>query len=140
MEPEDILKEYEFHRNQMEIMQKNIKLVDENMDELKMVKNTLDEMKDTEKNSEVLFPIGADSFVKAVITDPGKAIVNVGASVIIEKDVAAALEELEGRIGGLEKLKAEQVTNLEKSISRLKELEPSIKEIVSQSRAERKEG
>jgi len=140
LEPEDILKEYEFHRNQSEIMQKNIKLVDQNLLELMMTKNTLEEMKGAEKNSEVLFPVGADSFVKAVIPNPGKAIVNVGASVVVEKGAEEALKEIEERIKELEKLKAEQVANFEKSISRLKELDPSIRQIVSQSKSERKEG
>jgi prefoldin alpha subunit len=133
LKPAEILGEYEFCRNQSEVYQQNLKLIDDSLLELKTVNKALDEIKGTEKNSESLIPIGADSFIKAKMTDPENVIVGIGSDVAVKKTVEDAKKDIENRIAGLEKVKKDQISNLEKLISRLGELEPSVRDIVAQT-------
>ncbi|MEE8403575.1 MAG: prefoldin subunit alpha, partial [Candidatus Hydrothermarchaeaceae archaeon] len=122
MNPEEILREYEICRNQSEIYQQNLELVTGSLAELKTVDRGLDEIKDVDKNNEVLVPIGMDSFIKARIIDPKNVIVGIGASVAVKKTVEDAKVDVGKRIAELEKVKAYQTSNLEKLISKLVEL------------------
>lgn len=133
MNPEEILREYEICRNQSEIYQQNLELVTGSLAELRTVDRGLDEIKDVDKNNEVLVPIGMDSFIKARITDPKHVIVGIGASVAVKKTVEDAKEDVGKKIAELEKVKAYQTSNLEKLVSKLVELEPTVQSIVSQT-------
>ncbi len=133
LEHEQILKEYELSRSQLELYQQNLELIDGRLSELRMIDNALDEIKDTNKNNEMLVPIGGDTFIKASIIDPENVIVGVGASVAVKKTIGDAKEDIEDKIAELEKVRADHTSNLEKLISRLRELEPSVQSIVSQA-------
>ncbi|MEE9474888.1 MAG: prefoldin subunit alpha [Candidatus Hydrothermarchaeaceae archaeon] len=133
MEHEQILKEYELSRSQLELYQQNLELIDGRLSELRMIDNALDEIKDTNKNNEMLVPIGGDTFIKASIIDPENVIVGVGASVAVKKTIGDAKEDIEDKIAELEKVRADHTSNLEKLISKLRELEPSVQSIVSQA-------
>ena len=138
MKHEEILREYELYRNQLEMHQQNLNLIDNSLSELKMVNKSLDEIKETKKNSDVFVPIGLDSFIKAKITDPENVIVGIGADVAVKKTIEDAKKDIESRITELEKVKADNASNLEQVVSKLRELEPSVQSIISQ--APKKEG
>jgi prefoldin alpha subunit len=133
LEHEQILKEYELSRSQLELYQQNLELIDGRLSELRMIDNALDEIKDTNKNNEMLVPVGGDTFIKASIIDPENVIVGVGASVAVKKTIGDAKEDIENKIAELEKVRADHTSNLEKLISKLRELEPSVQSIVSQA-------
>ncbi len=133
MEHEQILKEYELSRSQLELYQQNLELIDGRLSELRMIDNALDEIKDTNKNNEMLVPVGGDTFIKASIIDPENVIVGVGASVAVKKTIGDAKEDIGDKIAELEKVRADHTSNLEKLISKLRELEPSVQSIVSQA-------
>ena len=133
MESEEVLREYELCRNQLETFKQNIDLIDKSLQELKIVRKSLDEIKGTKKNNEIFVPIGIDSFLKAKITDSKNVIVGIGAGVAVKKTIDEAKDNTEKRITELEKVKANNTSNLESVISKLRELEPSVQSIVAQT-------
>jgi prefoldin alpha subunit len=136
LKEENVLKEYELCRNQLETLQQNLSLVDNSLVELKMVSKSLDEIEASEKESDIFVPISQDSFIKAKITDPDNVVVGIGAGVAAKKTIEEAKADFEERIKELEKVKADNTSNLEQVISKLKELEPSIQSIVEQAKKE----
>ena len=46
MNPEEVLRDYEQCRNQADILQQNLNLIDSNLGELMIVKKSLDEIKE----------------------------------------------------------------------------------------------
>ena len=133
MEAEEVLREYELYRNQLETFQQNLNLIDKSLQELKIVNKSLDEIKGTKKNNDIFVPIGIDSFLKAKITDSENVVVGIGAGVAVKKTIDEAKKDTEKRIAELEKVKANNTSNLEAVISKLKELEPSVQNIVAQT-------
>ncbi len=133
MNPEEVLRDYEQCRNQADILQQNLNLIDSNLGELMIVKKSLDEIKNAKTNSEAFVPIGQDSFVKAKITDTKNVVVGVGAGIAVKKTIEEAKEDIEERITELEKVKKDSTSNFEQIVSKLRELEPSVQSIMAQS-------
>lgn len=133
MKPEQILREYELCRSQLEVYQQNLELIDGSLSGLRTVNKALDEIKSTDKNNEMLVPLGVDSFIKARLIDPKNVIVGIGASVAVKKTIEDAKDDIKNRIAELEKVKADHTSNFEKLLSKLRELEPSVRGIVSQA-------
>lgn len=139
MKGEDVLRDYELYRNQLETLQQNLSLVDNSLQELKMVSKSLGEIDAAKKESDIFVPIGQDSFIKAKITDTDNVVVGIGAGVAAKKTIKEAKDDFEERIKELEKVKADNTSNLEQVISKLRELEPSVQSIVAQSQSGKKE-
>jgi len=62
--------------------------------ELQMADNTLEGLTGGEGDLRVLVPLGGGSYVNALIEDPEKVLVGVGAGVSIEKDRKEAIQSL----------------------------------------------
>lgn len=139
MKGEDVLRDYELYRNQLETLQQNLSLVDNSLQELKTVSKSLGEIDAAKKESDIFVPIGQDSFIKAKITDTDNVVVGIGAGVAAKKTIKEAKDDFEERIKELEKVKADNTSNLEQVISKLRELEPSVQSIVAQSQSGKKE-
>ena len=76
-EDQNIIREYEHYQGQAEAYGKNIELINSNLTELGSVEASLDQLKDVDKDSEALVPIGGGSFVKARIVDNKTVIVDI---------------------------------------------------------------
>lgn len=133
VEHEQIMKEYELCRNQAGALQQNLEMIEGSLTELRATSNALEEIKGAKKDSEVLVPIGVDSFIKAKIIDPENVIVGIGADLAAKKTIDEARADIEARIADFEKARAEQTASLEQTISKLKELEPALQNLMSQT-------
>ncbi|WP_297066105.1 prefoldin subunit alpha [Thermococcus sp.] len=96
-EMEKLAYEYQLLQAQAQLLAQNLELLTLGRDEFKAVKETLEELKKTEGEVEILVPIGAGSFLKGMITDKENAIVSVGAGYAVEKNLESAIEYLEAR-------------------------------------------
>jgi prefoldin alpha subunit len=91
--------------------------------------STLEGIKEKAKGTSTLVPIGADSYVRAEISDNEKVIMGVGAGVSMERKIDDSISELKSREADLQKVKislqqqlAQTVARLEDDKSRLNEL------------------
>jgi prefoldin alpha subunit len=130
-EDQNIIREYEHYQGQAEAYGKNIELINSNLTELGSVEASLDQLKDVDKDSEALVPIGGGSFVKARIVDNKSVIVDIGTGIAVKKSLPNAKEALKTRIKELEEVKAEHMKRLQGVLNRIGELEPRVKSIVS---------
>jgi len=97
-EMEKLAYEYQLLQAQAQLLAQNLELLTLGMNEFKAVKETLEGLKKTEGETEILVPIGAGSFLKGRITDKENAIVSVGAGYAVEKNLDSAIEYLDERI------------------------------------------
>ena len=128
-EMEKLAYEYQLLQAQAQLLAQNLELLTLGRDEFKAVKETLEELKKTEGEVEILVPIGAGSFLKGKITDKENAIVSVGAGYAVEKNLDSAIEYLEKRIKEYDGAIAKTQEALRKIEEQLGELARKVQEI-----------
>ena len=133
MSDEKILIEYEQYRIQAESTKKNLELIEQNLAEFKIAKESLEEIRKKDVR-EILVPLGARSFIRAELSSPDNIIVNVGSGVAVEKSISKAIEDIEHDIKELEKARQDQLKLLNFLLSKLEELAPKVQEITSKNR------
>ena len=92
----------EMTRNRIEAFTKEAEALSATIRDYIRAKETLEAMRDMEKPSEILVPIGGGMFIHAKPTTTRKVLVNIGTDVGTEFEVEPAIERLEARMKDLE--------------------------------------
>lgn len=91
----------ELYRTQLESIAQNQQLVQMSLEELARARETLARYKDAPEGSELLVPIGGNSFVFAKVASNEKAIVGIGTGISVEKSTDEAIQTMESRANEL---------------------------------------
>jgi len=91
----------ELYRAQLQSLAEQQQLVQMSLEENARAKETLSNFKSAPIDSEILVPVGGNSFVFAKIGSNSKAIVSVGSRVSLEKPIEDAMKMIETRINEL---------------------------------------
>ncbi|MFA5772230.1 MAG: prefoldin subunit alpha [Thermoplasmata archaeon] len=97
-ELENSLITLEYYKAQLEVMSKQNETLGVLLSDYLRAKDTLENFKKLKGDDSILIPIGATVFVFAKITDPSKAITNIGADVLSEESVDSVIGRLEKKI------------------------------------------
>jgi prefoldin alpha subunit len=96
--------------------------------EVQSARATLDGLKEEKSGIQVLLPVGGGSFVKAVIEDPEKVLVGVGAGISIEKDRTEAVESLQEQQSQLETARQSLQQQTVQVVQRISEIRAEVNE------------
>ncbi|MDD1773871.1 MAG: prefoldin subunit alpha [Methanomassiliicoccales archaeon] len=91
----------ELYRAQLQSLAEQQQLIQMSLEENARAKETLSNFKSAPIDSEILVPVGGNSFVFAKIGSNSKAIVSVGSRVSLEKPIEDAMKMIETRINEL---------------------------------------
>lgn len=97
-ELEDLVVEAENYRRRLEVVQREIRVLEASCEEIRATQNTFSALKENKVGTNILVPVGGGCFLKAQIADSEKVLVGVGAGVTVEKDVVDAEKFLAGRL------------------------------------------
>ena len=99
MTNEEILKqkylEFQGIQEHIEKISEHLQMFNQQTQELELSKEALEEIGKAKLDNEVLCPIANGIFIKAVLKDNQKLVVNVGADTSVEKTVPQVIEMLE---------------------------------------------
>ncbi|MEE9612389.1 MAG: prefoldin subunit alpha, partial [Desulfatiglandales bacterium] len=87
IDAESLMAEYEGLRGQTEILKESLDMINSNLTELSVVRESLSKLGEMPADNEILVPMGGDSFTKAKITDKEKVIVGIGSNVAVGKSI-----------------------------------------------------
>ncbi|MFQ5985743.1 MAG: prefoldin subunit alpha [Thermoplasmata archaeon] len=85
-------------RAQMDALTRQEEALRYSLQEYTRARDTMAEYKDAPVGTEILVPIGANSFLFAHIADVERCIVGLGAEVALDDSIASAIERLDNRI------------------------------------------
>lgn len=88
-----------------EALQSRMSMVNAAITDLTYANSTLEGLEENKVGSQLLVPIGGNSYIKAKLDDSDKVIVGMGAGVSVEKTFQEAREVIEKRMKGLEETK-----------------------------------
>jgi prefoldin alpha subunit len=95
--------ELRFLEQTAEAVQSRINMVNAVVTDLTYASMALEGLEKEKENSELLVPIGGNSYIKAKLDNPDKVIVGMGAGISVEKTLKEAKEIVKNRMDSLEK-------------------------------------
>jgi prefoldin alpha subunit len=120
-----------------EALQSRINMVNAVITDLAYATMALEGLEKEKENSELLVPIGSNSYIKAKLGNPDKVIVGMGAGVSVEKTLQEAKEIVKNRQQNLEKTRLSLQQQLAQVAERITEGREKFESLVAVLREEK---
>ena len=98
-----LLNEMRRMEESVNILQQRFSQVMAAVSELRLAQKSLEDLKETQPDSNLLVPVGGGAFIDAKMGSIEKVVVGIGAGVSIEMQYDAAVEDITGRLTEMEK-------------------------------------
>ena len=108
----NLLNEINAYRQQAELIQQQIDLIQTSIAEVDALSNTLDDLEGKD-SVEAFVPVGAGSFIKGELKSTDEIIVSIGSGIAIKKDADGAREILAGQKEDLKDSLDKMLANLQ---------------------------
>ncbi|RJS76193.1 prefoldin subunit alpha [Candidatus Bathyarchaeota archaeon] len=128
--------EMRFLEQTAEAIQSRINMINAVITDLTYANMTLEGLEKEKENSELMVPIGGNSYIKARLANPNQVIVGMGAGISVEKTLQEAKDIIKNRLENLEKSKA----NLQQQLAQVAEKMNEDKEKFDRLMTELREG
>ncbi|RLI90093.1 MAG: prefoldin subunit alpha [Candidatus Altiarchaeales archaeon] len=125
-----ILIEADNYRKQIDSLSAQIQIVENKRMEIDSTIETMDSLKENRIGTEILVPIGSNSFVRAELKDNKKVIVEIGAGISVEKTIDEAKEILKMRNKELENTMNKLQSAVAEIKNKLLELDSTSKKLI----------
>ena len=129
---QEMYMEFQMLDQHIKQLQKQLEAVTHQMIELNATSNSLDEFNKTESGKEVFVPLSSGIFAKANISDTSALLVNVGANVVVKKDIASTKKLIQNQMEEIKKIQKQMIEELEKLTSHAAQLEMKLQDLMSQ--------
>jgi prefoldin alpha subunit len=133
---QQILAELGDYQTTSDLLRQQLSILASSISELSTAIETIKTIKGLKPDTEVLVPIGYDSFVTAKIAVTDKVITGLGADVAAERSVEGAIGMLEARMTELGQAMEQARQELEKLSERIEALRPEAERILKGSKKE----
>ena len=99
-------------------------------------KITLENLKNTEKNNEILLPIGGSTFINANIKNPSNVLFDIGAGIVTEKKAEDAINKIDKKIEELQKTQERLLTMMQNLQNESAEVSAKAQKLLSESQGQ----
>lgn len=110
--------------------QKQIQMIEQHIAELQSVKQNLDSIKGVKDSTEVMASISSGIFIKAKVQATDKVLVNVGADVMVEKDINSTKELIDAQIKEMQKVQLNTDGEMQKLVQHASKLQDELAKLV----------
>jgi prefoldin alpha subunit len=126
--------ELRFYEQTVEALQSRINMVNAVITDLTYAGMTLETLEKEKENSELLVPIGGNSYIKTKLQDPDKLIVGIGAGVSVEKTLSESKEIVKKRQEELDKTRMSLQQQFVQVVETIKDHREKIESLVAKMR------
>ena len=128
---QELYMEFQMLEQHIRQLQKQLEAVTQQIIELTIASSSLDEFNKIKPGKEIFVPLSSGIFAKASIKDTSGLLVNVGANVVVQKDVASTKKLIQKQMEEIKKIQEQMVNELEKLTSHAAQLEMQLQSMVS---------
>lgn len=129
-----ILAELSDHQATADVLRQQTALLSASLSELAVTVETVKTIGELKPDTEILVPIGSNSFITAKVAVIDKVITGLGAGVAAERAVGDAIQVLETRAAEVGKALGQTQTQLERLAERIDALRPEAERILAKAR------
>jgi prefoldin alpha subunit len=131
---QQIFNELQNYEAMADLLRQQINMIANSLAELSMTVETIKTIRELKLGTEILVPIGSDSFVTTKLAATDKVITGLGADVSAEQSVDGAKQMLEARITELGRVLEQARQELEKIGKQIEELRPEADRILTKTK------
>ena len=107
MNPEEEFQRYasliEYYKNQLASIENQFSYLQATIMDYSQAKITLEKLKETKKDTEILIPLGGGTFAFGKANDTSKILTDIGSGIIIQKTPEDAIQTINNRIETLQR-------------------------------------
>ena len=129
---QEMYMEFQMLEQHIRQMQKQLEAVTQQLIELTVTSSSLDEFNKIKPGKEIFVPLSSGIFAKASVKDTSGLLVNVGANVVVQKDVASTKKLIQKQMEEIKKIQGQIADDLEKLTGHAAQLEMQLQGMVSQ--------
>jgi prefoldin alpha subunit len=131
---QQIFNELQNYEAVADLLRQQMNMMANSLTELSMTVETIKTIRELKLGTEILVPIGSDSFVTAKLAATDKVITGLGADVSAEQSVDGTKQMLEARIAELGRVLEQARQELEKIGKQIEELRPEADRILTKTK------
>ena len=129
---QEMYMEFQMLEQHIRQLQKQLEAVTQQLVELTVTSISLDEFNKIKPGKEIFVPLSSGIFAKASVKDTSELLVNVGANVVVQKDVASTKKLIQRQMEEIKKIREQMVDELEKLTSHAAQLEMQLQSMIGQ--------
>ena len=128
-----LVEQYKEQMNSLEIQSQYLQaaILDYNK-----AKITLENLRNSEKNDEILLPIGGSTFINANIKNPSNVLFDIGAGIVTEKKAEDAVNNIDKKIQELQKTQEKLITMMQNLQNESAEISAKAQKLLSEDQKE----
>jgi|SRR3989344_600575 len=129
---QEMYMEFQMLDQHIKQLQKQLEAVTHQLIELNATNNSLDEFDKVKAGKEVFVPLSSGIFARASIEDTSEVLVNVGANIVVKKDITSTKKLIQRQMEEIRKIQKQMVDELERITSHAAQLEMKLQNLISQ--------
>ena len=127
---QELYMQFQMMEQKIKQIQKQLEMVTGNLVELTVTLNGLDDFSKTDLKKEILVPLNSGIYAKANLKSNSELLVNVGANVIVTKDIPSTKKLIQSQVEEVKKVQHEMPAELEKMTNHASSLEMQLQNLV----------
>ena len=129
---QEIYMEYKAIDEHIKQLQKQLEALTNHLVEIHSTNSSLEDLDKIKKGKEIFVPISSGIFAKGTINDTSELLVNVGANVVVTKDIASAKKLIQHQIEEMKKVHKRMLEELQNMPQKAAELEMQLQSLTSE--------
>ena len=129
---QEIYMEYKEIDEHIKQLQKQLEVLTNHLVEMHSTNSSLEDLDKIKKDKEMFVPISSGIFAKGTINDTSELLINVGANVVVSKDIDSAKKLIQHQIDEMKKVHKRMVEELQNMAQKAAELEAQLQGMASE--------
>ncbi len=129
-EAQQKLMEYQMLDRRIKQLQQQLEIADTQLVEIMATMQSLDEFSELKNDAEILFPLNNGIFAKAMLEKSEKLLVNVGSSVVVDKNIADTKKIIEKHRDEINEVRQHIAEAIDQMVKQAASLEKELKDHV----------
>lgn len=127
-------------KNQVETMQGQKEMIQERIERHDVAKKTMKKYQEQEEGTEVLVPIGADSYLHTKVSNSEEVMIGLGSELTAERKIGDALEVIDRKKEKIKEEKEELGSDIEEMKNEAEDLEKELQQEYQQLQKQQQQG
>ena len=129
---QEMYTQFQMLEQRIKQLQQQLEGITSHLMELNATSSSLEEFGKVSPGKEVFVPFSSGIFAKASIKDVSELLVNVGANVVVKKDIASTKDIIRIQIEEIKKIQKQMVYDLEKMTNHAAQIEMQLQSLISE--------